>query len=151
LRALLAAALATAALAPGCVIDPYEDPLPGKDAQVVLRAQLPSARAEWPAAYRRGARFVIENRTGKPVETILLDLSRCKRPPRELTDIEVEAPEGAPCRILRAPRGTWPLRAVVGEPGKVLLEEGGRAVVVLRVLGEPGSCVLDVSVPSVPE
>jgi hypothetical protein len=147
-RALLPAVLAAAALAPGCVIDPYEDPLPGKDAQVVLRAHRASSRAEWPAAYRRGARFVIENRTGKPVETLVLDLSRCKRPPRELTDVEVEEPQGAPCRILRAPRGSWALRALVGEPGKVLLPDGGRAVVVLRVLGEPGSSVLDVSIPS---
>ena len=146
LRAL-ALALAAAAPAAGCVIDPYGDPLPGKDAHLVLRGDPALARAEWPAAYRRGARFVVENRTGRPVETVILDLSRCKRPPRELVEVVVEEPSGAPSRILRAPHGTWPLRAIVGEPGRTLLGDGARLVVVLRVLGEPGSCDLEVTVP----
>ena len=148
MSALRAAALALCALAAGgCVIDPYDDPLPGGDAVIVLKPGATSARAGWPVAYRRGARFVVENRTGKPIETLVLDLSRCKKPPRELIEVVVEEPAGAPAKIMFAPHGTWALRAQIGKAGSVLAADGAKVSVVLRVLGEPGAADVEVIVP----
>ena len=150
MRTLRAAVLAAAALAAGaCVIDPYEDPLPGKDAVVVLKQGASLARTAWPVAYRRGARFIVENRTGKAIETLILDLSKCKRPPRELVDVVVEEPAGAPWNIMFEPHGTYQRRALVGTPGTTLLADGENLVVVLRVLGEAGGADLEVRIPGV--
>ena len=148
MRSLRTAVLAAVALVSGaCVIDPYEDPLPGKDAVLVLKEGASLARTPWPVAYRRGARFVVENRTGKPIETLILDLSRCKRPPRELVGVDVEEPAGAPWNIMFAPHGTYQLKAQVGTPGTTLLQDGEHLVVVLRVLGEAGGAELEARIP----
>ncbi len=136
-RAGAALLLAVAAAATGCVIDPWGDPLPGHDARVVLRPGGEPARATWPVSYRRGARFIVENRTGKPVETILLDFSG-RDQPRELVEAVIEDPPGRPAVILPAPHGIFPLRARLGDPGSVLLEPGESLVLRVRVDGTAG-------------
>ena len=128
----------------GCIIDPYGDPVEGKEARVILLPGTEPASAEWPVSYRRGAVFLVENRTGAPVETLIVDLSG-KGQPRELVEAVVEDPAGVPAEILWAPHGTWPLRAQVGVPGTVLLEQGAVLRLRLQVAGEPGLCRLKVT------
>ena len=51
MRTIRTAVLAAAALVAGaCVIDPYDDPLPGKDAVLVLKENASLARTPWPVA-----------------------------------------------------------------------------------------------------
>jgi hypothetical protein len=128
-----------------CVSDPYGDPFPGHDVRVILKEE-GSASARWPAAWARGARFVVENRTGLPVETILLDLGG-PGAPRELLEAVVEDPAGVPATILPSPRGTFPLRARIGDPGAVILEPGAALVLRVRVAGTPGKAVARFDVP----
>lgn len=135
-----------AAAAAGCVTDPYSDPLPGRDVRVVLRAGEEAATAPWPVVYRRGARFVIENGTGSPVETVVLDLTG-KGEPRELVEAVVEEPAGKPATILAVPHGLFPLRARLGEPGSVLLEPGESLVLRIRVEGSPGAATAKFTIP----
>jgi hypothetical protein len=131
--------------AAACVTDPHADPVPGHDARVILGAG-GRGEARWPASWSRGARFLLENRTGAPVETILLDLSG-KGEPRELVEAVVEDPAGAPATILPSPVGSWPLRARLGNPGTVLLEPGATLSLRLRVEGTPGRSTARFEVP----
>jgi hypothetical protein len=141
-----AAALLLLALgAAGCVVDTHAAPVPGRDARVVLGPG-GTARRAWPAAWSRGARFLVENRTGAPVETILVDLTG-EGAPEELVEAVVEDPPGAPAAILGSPVGQWPLRARVGNPGAVLLPPDAVLSLVLRVEGKPGRCVVQFEVP----
>lgn len=138
--------LALAAAAAGCVTDPYSDPLPGRDVRVVLRSAEEAATAPWPVVYRRGARFVIENGTGSPVETVILDLTG-RGEPRELVEAVIEEPAGKPATILAVPHGLFPLRARLGEPGSVLLAPGESLVLRIRVEGSPGASTAKFTMP----
>ncbi|MCK6481859.1 MAG: hypothetical protein HUU06_06715 [Planctomycetaceae bacterium] len=142
MRIPIAAALVLAgAILAGCVTDPYRDPVPGKEARAVLLPGVEETLVAWPVSYRRGAVFLVENRTGAPVETLEADLSG-PGAPRELTEAVIEDPPGRTATILWAPHGTWPLRARLGEPGGVLLAPGETLRLRLHVLGEPGRCKL---------
>jgi hypothetical protein len=142
----VAAALLLGLAAAGCHVDPYSDPLPGHDARVVLAPGETAARVPWPVAYRRGARFRIENGTGAPVEAVILDLSG-KGEPRELVEAVVEEPAGKPVTILAVPHGLFPLRARLGDPGSTLLEPGESLVLRVRVEGAPGRATAVFTVP----
>jgi hypothetical protein len=145
-RAGAALLLGLAAAGAGCVTDPWGDPLPGHDARVVLLPGGEPARAAWPVSFRRGARFVVENATGRPVETILLDFGG-KGEPRELVEAVIEDPPGKPAAILDAPHGLFPLRALLGDPGSVLLAPGGSLVLRVRVDGTPGRSTAVFTIP----
>ena len=142
----IAALLLGAALLAGCVTDPYREPVAGKEASLHLVAGVETVSAEWPVSYRRGAVFVITNDTGAPVETLVVDLTGPGQP-RELLEAVVESPPGVAAEVLWAPHGTWPLRAQVGTPGRVLLEPGASLRLRLQVAGEPGLCRAKVTVP----
>jgi len=144
-RAFAILGLALSMALASCVSDPYGDPFPGYDVRVILKEE-GSASARWPAPWARGARFVVENRTGLPVETILLDLGG-KGAPRELVEVVVEDPAGVPATILPSPQGSFPLRARIGDPGTVILEPGASLVLRVRVLGTPGKAVARFDVP----
>jgi len=131
--------------AASCISDPHSSPLQGYDTRVIL-GEGGTGRTPWPAAWSRGARFLVENRTGAPVETILLDLGG-RGAPRELVEAVVEEPAGAAASILAAPVGSWPLRARIGTPGTVLLEPGATLSVRVRVEGSPGKSTAEFSVP----
>ena len=142
---LLGAALAL----PACASDDYSDPLPGHEAKVVLLPEDDRPfRANWPVPWRRGAEFRIENRTGKPVETLILDFGEGGRP-RELDRIEVIEPVGPPAYILPYPHGEWAIRARLGDPGTVLVEPGASLLVRVHVMGVPGGCHVKVTIPGV--
>ena len=138
--------LGFAAAAAGCITDPYADPLPGRDVRVVLGPGAEPVRSPWPVAYRRGARYRIENATGAPLETILVDYMG-EGEPRELVEAVVEEPPGRPAAILGVPHGLFPLRALLGEPGSVLLAPGESLVLRVRVEGAPGKAVAKFTVP----
>jgi hypothetical protein len=106
-------------------------------------------RVRWPEPYRRAARFEIENLTGADVATLILDLSRNPRPPRELVEAVVEEPAGAACSTMAHPGGQWNLRALVGTPGTVLLRPGAKLTLLVRVEGDPGDSVATVTIPGV--
>ena len=131
--------------ASSCVTDPHGAPIPGYDARVIL-GEKGIASARWPAAWSRGARFVVENRTGASIETILFDLSG-EGEPRELVEAVIEDPAGAPAVILAAPHGIEPLRARLGDPGTVLLEPGATLTLRVRVEGTPGKGIARFAVP----
>ncbi len=144
--AALLLGIAAAAAAAGCAGDPWREPLPGSDVRVVLAAGPEPVKAPWPVSFRRAARFVLENGTGKPVETVIVDFMG-KGQPRELAEAVIEEPAGLLVTIIPAPHGLFPLRARLGEPGSVLLAPGERLVLRVRVEGTPGACVAKFSVP----
>jgi len=141
----IAALLLPALLASSCVTDPHSAPIPGRDAHVLL-GERGTAMIRWPAGWSRGARFLVENRTGAPIETILVDLSETGSP-RELLEAAIEEPAGAPSVILPSPVGMWPLRARLGNPGSVLLEPGATLSLRLRVDGSAGKTTVRFDVP----
>ncbi|MHC4822041.1 MAG: hypothetical protein ACYTDX_10030 [Planctomycetota bacterium] len=144
-RALALLAAATLCVL-GCVSDPHGEPLPDREVPVALRPGAPMVSARWPVAYRRGAEFRILNRTGVAVETVLLEFVNSGSP-REVTDVIVQSPVGHTAEILPAPHGTWPLRALIGVPGRTLMEDGGEVIILVRVNGSPGAGVAEFRVP----
>lgn len=141
----LAAVLLLGLAAASCVSDPHGNPIPGRDVRLIL-GEKGTASARWPAAWARGARFLLENRTGSPVETILLDFGG-EGEPRELVEAVIEEPAGAPAVILPSPVGSWPMRARLGNPGTVLLEPGATLSLRVRVEGTPGKATARFEVP----
>ena len=137
MRAAAAALLALAAAIPACVTDPWADPVPGREVRVVLRPGDGPFTGRWPDAYRRGARFRVENRTEGPVEGLLLDFSG-EGAPRELLEAVVEDPPGRAAAVLPPEGGYYSVRALLGEPGTVLLAPGESLLLRVRVDGSPG-------------
>ncbi len=149
MRALLPAALLALAVASaGCATDPYGEPVPGKEARIVLVPGSAPVRAPWPVTWRRGAEILIENRTGEPVETLIVDFGE-DRGPRELDRAEIVDPPGRTCLILPTAHGLWPLRARLGDAGSVLLAPGESLRLRVHVMGSPGACKIKVSIPGV--
>lgn len=146
-----AAALALTAALAGCTsILPDEEPLPGKEGTLILLPGTAPASAEWPDVLRRGAIFVVENRTGAPIEALVLEFAE-EKPPRELLEAVILDPPGHRATILPAPHGTWPLRARLGDPGSVLLPAGGTLRMRLTVDGRPALSRVTLSIPGVTE
>ncbi len=140
-----------AALVAGCSSTQYgEEPVPGHEVRAVLRPGTAPAEAAWPDHYRRGAVFVVENRTGAPVEALILEFTGKARP-RELLEAAILDPPGRPSTILPAPHGEWPLRARLGDPGTVLLGDGESLRLRVTVDGKPGLCRVRISIPGVTE
>jgi hypothetical protein len=137
--AAFALALAAAASA-GCVTDPWGDPVPGHETKVRIVEPGRPAEGRWPDAYRRGARFRVENATAAPIETLLLDFTG-RGAPRELIEAEIEDPPGLPIAILPPEGGYYALRARLGVRGSVLLPPGGSLLLRVRVDGTPGSAL----------
>lgn len=142
------ALLAVAALAVSCATGPGPDPMPGREARLRLAPGAPSVTVPWPAAWRRGALFEVVNGTGLPVETLHVDLSG-PGAPAELAAATVEGRPGVPVRILPAPHGNFPLAAVVGSPGDVLLGPGEGLTLRLVVEGSPARTRVAFRVPGV--
>lgn len=144
-RTLASLAVAMLCLS-GCVSDPHGEPLPDREVPVALRPGAPMVNARWPVAYRRGAEFRILNRTGVPVETVVMEFVPSGSP-REVTEVIVRTPAGHTAEVLPAPHGTWPLRAIIGVPGTTLMEDGAEIVILVRVAGSPGAGVAEFRVP----
>ena len=142
-------AAATALGLASCASDSWSEPLPGHEGRILLLPDDDRAfRANWPVTWRRGAEFLIENRTGRPVETLILDFSEGGRP-RELDRVEVLEPAGAPSYFLPFPHGQLAIRARLGDPGTVLVAPGATLRVRVHVMGEPGMAILKVTIPGV--
>ena len=150
MRGRPALVLGLAALSAACVSDPYREPVPGRAAHAVLMPGTAPTRARWPVSYRRGAEFVIENRTGASVETLIFDLSGEGRP-RELVEAVITEPPGRTAVLLPAPHPDWVLRARLGDPGSVLLEPGESLTLLVRVTGSAGRSVAKITIPGVSE
>ena len=145
---LAAAALALAAAAAACASDTYGEPVPGHEALIILGPGTAPFRGTWPVSFRRGAEFAIENRTGVPVETLILDFG-ADGGPRELDRITIVDPPGKTALILPTAHGLWPLRARLGDAGTVLLEPGGTLHILVHVMGSPGASRVKVTIPGV--
>lgn len=146
-----AAALALTAALAGCTsILPDEEPLPGKEGTLILLPGTAAASAGWPDVLRRGAIFVVENRTGVAVEALVLEFTG-KSLPRELLDATILEPPGHRATILPAPHGTWPLRARLGDPGSILLRPGESLRMQLTVDGKAAFSRVTLSIPGVTE
>ncbi len=142
------ALLLPVAAATGCVVDPWTEPVAGREVTVRLPAGAPRVTANWPASWRRAAIFEIVNGTGVPLESVEIDMT-APGAPREIVRATVMDREGVPVRFLYAPHGQLPLRVLVGGPGTTLLLPGESVVVRLDVLGDAGAALLVFSAPGV--
>lgn len=132
----------------GCVVDNWQEPVPGREAHVRITPGAPRVDVSWPVSYRRSAIYVVENVSGQPIETMIIEFLGDGRL-REIQRVEIQEPAGAAHRILPAPHGIFSVRAQLGTPGSVLLREGETLRVRLDILGDPGMSTAEFTVPGV--
>lgn len=146
--AATAFALLAGAAVTGCTYDRWQDPLPGKEARVLLTPGAPRVDVPWPVNFRRSAIYEVHNGTGQGIETILMEFIGDGNL-REIDRILVEEPAGVPVEILPAPHGIFPLRARFGNPGRVWLPEGAILRYRVDILGSAGASTAEFTVPGV--
>jgi hypothetical protein len=134
--------------ATGCVVDNWQEPVPGREAQVRINPGAPRVDVAWPVSYRRSSIYVVENASGQPIETMIVEFLGDGLL-REIQRVEIQAPAGATHRILPAPHGIFSVRVMFGTPGTVLLREGEILRVRFDILGEPGMSTAEFTVPGV--